>query len=115
MLRSINYAAVAVMRGATSDRSEDTSALQPLAHDWERRSADAFLSGYRQTISGTRSYPSDPAVAQWMLDLFVLEKAFYEMSYELANRPAWVRIPLEGIRSILAPGSEIEAETVGAR
>ena len=38
---------------------------------------------------------------QTLLELFILEKAFYEMSYELANRPSWVRIPLEGIRSIL--------------
>jgi maltose alpha-D-glucosyltransferase/alpha-amylase len=115
MLRSINYASVAGMRGATSDRAEDTSALQPLAHDWERRSVEAFLAGYRERIAGTRSYPSDPDVAQRLLDLFVLEKAFYEMSYELANRPAWVRIPLEGIRGILAPESATEAEPAGAR
>jgi maltose alpha-D-glucosyltransferase/alpha-amylase len=101
MLRSINYVAVAALRGATHDRAEDTSALEPLARDWELRSIDAFLSGYREAIAGCPSYPSDPAHAQQLLDLFVLEKAFYEISYELANRPAWVRIPLEGIRSIL--------------
>ncbi|MBD5633146.1 MAG: putative maltokinase, partial [Candidatus Eremiobacteraeota bacterium] len=113
MLRSINYAAVAAMRGATSDRAENTSALEPLAHDWERRSVEIFLAGYRDTIAGTRSYPADPAIARQLLDLFVLEKAFYEMSYELANRPAWVRIPLEGIRSIIG-GAELR-ETVDAR
>jgi predicted trehalose synthase len=42
-----------------------------------------------------------PEHAQHLLELFVLEKAFYEMSYELANRPSWLRIPLEGIRAIL--------------
>jgi maltose alpha-D-glucosyltransferase/alpha-amylase len=112
MLRSINYAAVAGMRGATSDRAENTRALEPLALDWEERSVEAFLAGYRETIAGTRSYPSDPAVAQRLLDLFILEKAFYEMSYELANRPAWVRIPLEGIRSIVGGKTR---ETAGAR
>jgi maltose alpha-D-glucosyltransferase/alpha-amylase len=112
MLRSINYASVAGMRGATSDRAEDTSALAPLAADWEKRSVDAYLSGYRETIAGTRSYPSDAQTAQRMLDLFVLEKAFYEMSYELANRPAWVRIPLEGIRSIIG---DAVPEAAGAR
>jgi len=112
MLRSINYSAVAALRGSTSERAEDTTPLKPLADDFERRSVEAYLAGYRESIAGTRSYPSDPEVAQSMLDLFVLEKAFYEMSYELANRPSWVRIPLEGIRSIIG---ELAAETAGAR
>jgi maltose alpha-D-glucosyltransferase/alpha-amylase len=111
MLRSINYAAVAALRGSSNDRAEDTSALEPLARDWERRSVEAYLAGYRETIVGTRSYPSDPTMAEQLLDLFTLEKAFYEMSYELANRPAWVRIPLEGIRKIL----ESRTEIAGAR
>jgi maltose alpha-D-glucosyltransferase/alpha-amylase len=112
MLRSINYAAVAGMRGASTERAEDPSALEPLARAWERRSAAAFLSGYRDTIAGAPSYPADPAFAQWLLELFVLEKALYEMSYELANRPTWVRIPLEGIRGILAGAA---TEAAGAR
>ncbi|MDQ2857294.1 MAG: maltose alpha-D-glucosyltransferase [Candidatus Eremiobacteraeota bacterium] len=101
MLRSINYAAVAAMRGATSDRAEDTSDLEPLARDWEQRGVAAFLAGYRESIAGCASYPADDELAGQLLELFILEKAFYEMSYELANRPSWVRIPLEGIRSIL--------------
>ncbi|MGD0473205.1 MAG: maltose alpha-D-glucosyltransferase [Candidatus Velthaea sp.] len=101
MLRSINYAAVAGVRGLSADRGEDTSALEPLARDWERRSSAAYLEGYRTAIGGCASYPGDPDQAQRLLDLFVLEKAFYEMSYELANRPSWLRIPLEGIRAIL--------------
>jgi maltose alpha-D-glucosyltransferase/alpha-amylase len=106
MLRSLNYAKVAGMRGVNADRIEDTRALEPFALDWERRSVDAFLTGYRETIAGSASYPADPRQAQRLLELFVLEKAFYEMSYELANRPSWVRIPLEGIRAILAPEGE---------
>jgi maltose alpha-D-glucosyltransferase/alpha-amylase len=109
MLRSINYAAVAALRGATHDRAEDTSALEPLARDWERRCIEAFLAGYREAIAGCPSYPQDPAQAQRLLDLLILEKAFYEMSYELANRPAWVRIPLEGIRSILHAQDSVPA------
>jgi maltose alpha-D-glucosyltransferase/alpha-amylase len=92
MLRSLSYAKVAAARGAETDAE---------ASDWERRSVAAFLEGYRTTIAGTPSYPADPAHAQALLDLFVLEKAFYEISYELANRPAWLRLPLEGIRAIL--------------
>ncbi|GAC1348765.1 MAG: maltose alpha-D-glucosyltransferase [Vulcanimicrobiaceae bacterium] len=101
MLRSIDYAAVTGMRGAATDRAEDTTELEPLADDWEHRTVEAFLAGYRETIVGSPSYPADAALAARLLELFVLEKAFYEMSYELANRPAWVRIPLEGIRTLL--------------
>jgi maltose alpha-D-glucosyltransferase/alpha-amylase len=101
MLRSINYAAVAAVRGVATDRGEDTTALEPLAGDWERRSTAAFLDGYRATIAGCAAYPAEPEQAQRLLELFILEKAFYEVSYELANRPSWLRIPLEGIRAIL--------------
>jgi maltose alpha-D-glucosyltransferase / alpha-amylase len=101
MLRSISYAAVAGMFDSVDARTEDISTLEPLARDWEQRTAAAFLEGYRSTIEGCASYPSDPATAQKLLDFFVLEKAFYEMSYELANRPTWLRIPLEGILAIL--------------
>ncbi|MDQ2908794.1 MAG: maltose alpha-D-glucosyltransferase [Candidatus Eremiobacteraeota bacterium] len=101
MLRSLNYAAVAAMRGVEADRAGNTAALEPYALDWERRSVAAFLDGYRERIAGCASYPAERTVAERLLDHFVLEKAFYEMSYELANRPAWVRIPLEGIRGIL--------------
>lgn len=103
MMRSFNYAAVASVRGLTMDRSEDVTALEPLARDWERRSIDTFLAAYRQSIAGCSSYPSREEDAKRLLDLFVLENAFYEMDYELTNRPSWVRIPLEGLGRILGP------------
>ena len=102
MLRSINYAAVSGMLGSVEDRGQDVSTLEPLAREWERRTNAAFLDGYRSTIAGCASYPQDAAAAQRLLEMFVLEKAFYEISYELANRPTWLGIPLEGIRAILA-------------
>jgi maltose alpha-D-glucosyltransferase/alpha-amylase len=106
MLRSLSYAKVAAVRGTNENLTADTRDLEADARDWERRSVAAFLEGYRTTIAGTPSYPGDPGQAQALLELFVLEKAFYELSYELANRPAWLRIPLEGIRAILDPERE---------
>ena len=111
MLRSISYVAVAGMSESVDERGADTSMLQPLAREWEARTSAAFLAGYRATIAGCASYPDDPEIAQQLLDFFVLEKAFYEMSYELANRPAWLRIPLEGIRAIL----DADSRSVAAR
>jgi maltose alpha-D-glucosyltransferase/alpha-amylase len=113
MLRSISYAAVAALRGASTDRAEDTSALVPLAREWEARSVEAFLSGYREAIAGSPNYPAQEEIANRLLELFVLEKAFYEISYELANRPSWVRIPLEGIRRILEPDAIADPVSAG--
>jgi predicted trehalose synthase len=61
----------------------------------------AFLEEYSQRIRGCPSYPADPAQATGLLRLFLLEKALYEVSYELANRPEWVGIPLAGVLALL--------------
>ncbi len=102
MLRSLNYAAVSGSRSVANQAGAET--LDAVARDWEQRSGAAFLDGYRSTIEGCSSYPSDSEAARGLLELFTLEKALYEVSYELANRPAWLRIPLEGIRAILDAG-----------
>jgi maltose alpha-D-glucosyltransferase/alpha-amylase len=47
-------------------------------------------------------WPSDETQAGNLLDFFLLEKAFYEMEYELMNRPTWLHVPLDGMRRILA-------------
>ncbi len=103
MLRSFNYAAVAALRGVHADRAGDTAALEPYARGLgtaQRRRVSGRLP--RKRSQAPHRIRADPRIAQRLLEHFVLEKAFYEMSYELANRPAWVRIPLEGIRGILA-------------
>ena len=104
MLRSLNYAAVSASRNVRE--RVDSATLDAQVRDCERRSVAAFLDGYVATVAGCSSYPSDPAAARRLLDLFTLEKALYEVSYELANRPAWLRIPLEGIRTLLDAGHD---------
>jgi len=102
MLRSFNYAAWTVLfdRAALEPRTLD--ALKPWAELWEERVSDSFLTGYWQAIDGCPSYPSDPFQAQNLVDLFSLEKALYEICYEAANRPTWLRIPLRGVLRMLA-------------
>jgi maltose alpha-D-glucosyltransferase/alpha-amylase len=63
--------------------------------------SEAFIEGYRQTIGDCPSYPADPATAQKLIDLFMLEKALYEICYEAANRPEWLRIPLQGVARLV--------------
>ena len=61
---------------------------------------EEFWNVYRQAADPAL-WPSDPAQAQNLLDFFLLEKAFYEIDYELMNRPAWLHVPLDGTWRIL--------------
>ena len=53
-------------------------------------------------MTNQRLWPADPAAAERMLNFFLLEKAFYEIEYELAHRPDWLRVPLTGMIRILS-------------
>jgi len=100
MLRSFDYARCAALLNATAERPEDLTRLQPLAQHWEREVRAAFLDAYRDAVRGSDLYGSFESMLG-LLDLFELEKAFYELSYELNNRPDWVRVPLQGILSLV--------------
>ncbi|HEU5362306.1 MAG TPA: phosphotransferase [Gaiellaceae bacterium] len=89
MLRSFAYAASA----ARVLRDVDAPP------DWEERARAEFLDGYRQTVD-LSLVPSGAAMDK-LLRVFELEKAVYELSYELNNRPDWVRIPVAGIARML--------------
>lgn len=103
MLRSFDYAAHAALRQATADGSRDRAALSPHLDDWQRQARAAFLDGCLAAAAGSPGYPTDPDQAEALLELFTLEKACYELRYELDNRPDWVEIPLEGLRGLLSP------------
>jgi len=102
MLRSLNYAAHAALRQATADRTSQWEALAPYTNDWERQARAAFLEGYTEAVQDSSAYPADPEQATLLLDLFTLEKACYELRYELDNRPDWVAIPLGGLCEVLS-------------
>jgi maltose alpha-D-glucosyltransferase / alpha-amylase len=53
-------------------------------------------------LSDGRLWPQSPEAADRLLDFFLLEKAFYEIEYELAHRPDWLRVPLAGTWRILS-------------
>jgi trehalose synthase-fused probable maltokinase len=89
MLRSFAYAASAV---------EVQRGLEAPA-EWEERAREDFLEGYRNTID-LSLVPSGAAMDK-LLQVFELEKAVYELRYELNNRPDWVRIPVAGIARLL--------------
>ena len=101
MLRSFSYAAWAAVFEHSADQPEMMEKLLPLAMEWERRTADTFWAQYEATIGDCRSFPSDPEKRDRLLQLFLFEKLFYEICYESANRPNWLRIPLAGLKRLL--------------
>ena len=90
MLRSFSYAAagVRILRGRAAPE------------DWEERARAAFLAGYREHVDAGLLPPGQQAIDQ-LLAVFELEKAVYELRYELNNRPDWVGIPVAGIARLL--------------
>jgi len=100
MLRSLDYAAHA----ALAARPETERApLRPALAAWEAQAERAFLDGYTMTAGKTpaRILPPSPATTRRVCTAFELEKACYELRYELNNRPDWIPVPLDGIARLL--------------
>jgi len=104
MLRSFSYAAVT---GLHSDaiRSEDRLPLKPWAKFWRQWVSVNYLKGYFAASREANFLPNSAADMTLMLETYLLEKAIYELAYELNNRPDWVHVPLEGILSLFEEGA----------
>lgn len=99
MIRSFHYAAYgAIFLGGDPD-PERISKLSPWAEDWYHTVSDTFLRSYLETIVRGKAdlLPANPEDLKCLLEVFLLEKAIYELNYELNNRPEWVIIPLREI------------------
>ncbi len=95
MLRSLDYAV------ASRERTEP-KAGSPRIREWGEQARVAFLAGYRTPLQMRESsiFPRDDRAFFAALDLFLIEKALYEIRYELDNRPHWLEIPLKAIESL---------------
>ena len=104
MLRSFSYAAFSALdlylqRHPQPDPTRVAS-LESWARLWQNTVSSEFLRAYRATLKANPNLLPPPAEAQALLNAYLLEKALYELLYELNNRPTWVRIPLAGILSL---------------
>lgn len=99
MVRSFHYAA----RTALAERGRDVDAeLVALVDAWEARAVEAYLAGYRHVDGVEELLPADDEERSKVLRAFELDKAVYEVIYELAHRPDWVGIPASAVRRSLA-------------
>ena len=106
MLRSFQYASHSALRfqverGAVVPDRESYEELRAWLAVWNRWVSAGFLRGYLTTAAGHGFVPDDPDHTAILLDAFLLEKAIYELGYELNNRPEGVDIPLRGIADVL--------------
>jgi maltose alpha-D-glucosyltransferase/alpha-amylase len=102
MLRSFHYAAFSGLAKHTARRPEDHQQMEPWAKLWVSAVSQEFLRSYRDAAGESSMIPPVADDFQRVLDVYVLDKALYELGYELNNRPDWVRIPLSGILSLLS-------------
>jgi maltose alpha-D-glucosyltransferase/alpha-amylase len=116
MVRSFHYAAYSALhgQGGTRGRSpglirpEDLAASEPWARFWYVWVSAVFLRAYWETAAGGQFLPDSEDEFRLMLDAHLLEKAIYELGYELNHRPDWVRIPVLGIVELMnAPGRQL--------
>jgi len=104
MLRSFHYAAYfALARRQKSGAPAGTlEVLEHWAEFWQRWVGAEFLKSYLQEAAGGRFIPGSRQELRVLLQALLLEKAVYELSYELNSRPDWVGIPLRGIHQLLS-------------
>src|SRR5262249_60586757 len=106
---STTYPATAALERAIRSAPDEHGKIAHALDGWRKRSVAAFLDVYRETLTDPRLWPRSVEDADRLLDFFLLEKAFYEIEYELAHRPDWLRVPLTGTLRILS-GSERTSE-----
>jgi maltose alpha-D-glucosyltransferase/alpha-amylase len=101
MLRSFDYARHTALHQTTPNAAE-IARLGPAAREWERQVRAAFVQTYGKVAVEGGLYADVAAfeAASPLLDLFEIEKALYELRYEMDNRPDWVAVPLAGIAAL---------------
>ncbi len=101
MIRSFHYAAYTSLFKHASLRPEDISGLEPWADLWYKCVGGVFLRSYLDLLKDAPFMPKDREESEIMLKTFLLEKAIYELGYELNNHPDWIIIPIKGIKHLI--------------
>ncbi|MDY6893498.1 MAG: maltose alpha-D-glucosyltransferase [Chloroflexota bacterium] len=108
MIRSFHYAAQVVLHGkaTTVVRPEDLPVLEEWARAWYLWVSATFLKSYLESMADAPILPRSREGVKVFLDAYLLDKAMYEINYELNNRPGWVGLPLQGIVQLVGADAE---------
>ena len=101
MIRSFHYAVCAKLYFSSETKGVDPLKLQKAADRWYKLITDAYVDAYMHTMGDITAIFGSRTELNFLLQLHLLEKAVYELGYELNGRPDWIRIPLKGIQQVL--------------
>jgi maltose alpha-D-glucosyltransferase/alpha-amylase len=104
MIRSFHYAAYNALFLDASLRAKDKPLLEPWADLWYHYVSGIFLHSYLETCGEAPFIPHEKGEIETLLQAFLLDKAIYELGYELNNRPDWIIVPVRGVQCILKSG-----------
>ena len=102
MIRSFQYVAHAPRIQQATFKNRDTTMLTLWAETWYLCIRDCFLESYLTTLGASELVPRDKKSMQLLLTIYLMEKAMYEVCYEVNNRPTWLPIPLYGVVKLIA-------------
>ncbi len=105
MVRSFSYAAQSALTTYKKSHADTVPSLDSCAVAWQSATSGAFVNAYEKTIASNPGLLPQQPQMQTMLDALLLEKALYELLYELNNRPAWLHIPLIGLLELTRSAS----------
>ncbi|MFD1141353.1 putative maltokinase [Larkinella insperata] len=101
MIRSYHYAVSAKLFGSTETENIDPNHLQRVSERWFNLIRDTYMNAYLETIGNPHPLYKNSNEFNFLLLVYLLEKAVYELGYEISYRPAWVKIPLKGIMDVI--------------
>lgn len=101
MIRSFRNVAFEGFLKTTHVEKENINSILPFARLWAHYMVSFFMKAYLDTVRDSSFIPTDKQDFQMMVETYMLEKALYDLNYELKNRPDWAIIPLRTIKSII--------------
>jgi len=101
MLRSFHYAVSAKLYFSNEALDLSTEKIESAVSNWYQEVTKSYLNSYWQTMEGALVFGAEQSELQFLLQFHLLEKAVYELGYELNARPTWVKIPLRGIQEVM--------------
>jgi maltose alpha-D-glucosyltransferase/alpha-amylase len=111
MLRSFEYAAAMSERALAGRSEESMPRMRGVIERFRPAARESFLAQHAEAASA--AYVGNSEAAAALIDLFTLEKAAYEVAYEIANRPTWLNVPLQGLAAITRRLSAMEENNAG--
>ncbi len=101
MIRSIHYAIYMGYFDITSEQKEDKKLLAPWVESWYKNVCNQFITAYIESSDNAAYIPEMREEIEGLINIYIIEKAVYEIGYEMNNRPDWSVIPLRGLIEII--------------